>query len=181
MAENRRTKMTKKMMQDALLELLEQYPLDKINVTDICKKADLNRSTFYAYYEEVGQLLLEIENNVLNSLPVSPGTPVTSTDTKFWATLEEFFSFVLENERLFRVLIVQRDSNSFNQRLINSVMEKYKEVSGLKDSLPDRYAYIYCVNGVIGILKEWITAGFPISPKEFAKIVLEMSTRATVR
>ena len=46
MAENRRVKMTKKMMKDALLELLEKQPIEKITVTDICEKADVNRSTF---------------------------------------------------------------------------------------------------------------------------------------
>ena len=35
MSENRRVKMTKKMMKDALLELLETKALEKITVTDI--------------------------------------------------------------------------------------------------------------------------------------------------
>ena len=46
MAENRRVRMTKKIIKDALLELLDKKPLDKITVTDICNTADLNRSTF---------------------------------------------------------------------------------------------------------------------------------------
>lgn len=41
--------MTKKMMKDALLEALEGQPLEKITVTDICERADVNRSTFYSY------------------------------------------------------------------------------------------------------------------------------------
>lgn len=180
MMENRRVKMTKRMMKEALLELLEKQSLEKITVTDICEKADVNRSTFYAYYEDIGQLLLEIENDVLNNLPGAPESSVTDSDESFLSALEDFFDYVCENERLFRVLIVQRDSSSFNHRLVNSVMEHYRKPSGVGDNkLLERYAYVYCVNGVIGIMKEWINGHFPISTKEFARIVLQMSAKAT--
>ena len=179
MAENRRVRMTKKMMKDAMLELLDEQTLEKISVTDICEKADVNRSTFYSYYNDIGQLLLEIEDDVLNQLPVTPDTLVTYSDERFLATLKEFFDYVRENERLFRVLIVQRDSSNFNHRLINSVMEKYRKPSEKGDKLLDRYTYVYCVNGVIGIIKEWINGEFPISTRKFAEIVLQLSAQVT--
>lgn len=179
MAENRRVRMTKKMMKDALLELLEKQALEKITVTDICENADVNRSTFYTYYEDIGQLLLEIESDVLNQLPVSPDPSEADIEERFLDALKDFFDYVRENERLFRVLIVQRDSSSFNHRLVNSVMEKYRKVSETGNSLLDRYAYVYCVSGVIGIIKEWINGNFPISTRNFAEIVLQMSAKAT--
>ena len=52
MPDNRRVRMTKKLIKDAYLELLESSPSEKISVTDICKAADVNRSTFYMYYED---------------------------------------------------------------------------------------------------------------------------------
>lgn len=52
MPDNRRVRMTKKLIKDAYLELLESSPSEKISVTDICKVADVNRSTFYMYYED---------------------------------------------------------------------------------------------------------------------------------
>ena len=179
MAENRRVKMTKKMMKDALLELLEKQPLEKITVTDVCEKADVNRSTFYSYYENIGQLLLEIEDDVLNALPVSPDASLNISDEYFLSLLEKFFDYVCENERLFRVLIVSRDNSRFNHRLINSVMERYRMPLKSQNELLNRYVYVYCVNGVIGVMREWITGNFPISTRDFAQIVFEMSAKAT--
>lgn len=46
-------------MDDAFLELLEQKDFEYITVTEICKKADVNRSTFYLHYETIGDLLSE--------------------------------------------------------------------------------------------------------------------------
>ena len=61
--------MTKRLMKDALLELLNQKELVNISVTAICEKADLNRSTFYQYYAEPVGLLREIEQDFLDRIP----------------------------------------------------------------------------------------------------------------
>ena len=69
MKDSRKTLMTKKVFREVLLELLQSKPLSKITITEICEKADLNRSTFYAHYVEVGDLLHEIENEMISNIP----------------------------------------------------------------------------------------------------------------
>ena len=49
-SETRRTKMTKRLMKDALMELMENEPLASVSITELCALADVNRSTFYSYY-----------------------------------------------------------------------------------------------------------------------------------
>lgn len=177
MEENRRVRMTKRLLKEAMLELLEQRPIERITVTDVCRSADVNRSTFYAYYADVAALMLEIENDVLGQLPVPSGVP--ASQDQFLPALEGFFDYVRGNERLFRLLVVQRDSSSFNRRLVNTVMENYRLPFQGEAGVWNRYAYVYCVNGVIGIIREWIDGGFPISTHDFARIVLQISVRAT--
>lgn len=179
MPDNRRVRMTKKMIKEAMLDLLEKQPLEKISVTEICEYADVNRSTFYAYYEDAGQLLQEIENDLLRQLPVSPNSATDYSDSRFLDTLEAFFDYVRENERLFRILVIERDNGNFNHRLVNAVMETCITPPERKDDLPEQYAYVYCVHGVIGIMKEWISSRFPISARQFAKIALQMCIKAT--
>ncbi len=179
MEENRRIKITKKLIHDAFLELLEKLPLEKISVTDICKSADVNRSTFYAYYNDVSELLREIETDVLNQIPISVDLPVIYSDNdEFLNLLEKFFVYVIDNERLFKILIVKSDNSNFNQRLIKLIINNYPQDKTGKNPLLVEYGYYYAINGVIGLLRAWITQKFPISPRKFAKIVLEMSLRA---
>ena len=66
--ENRRVRMTKRMIQEAVLELLETTGPDKLTVTDVCQRADVNRSTFYAYYAEIRDVIREIEDDLLQRL-----------------------------------------------------------------------------------------------------------------
>lgn len=59
---NRSSTRSKRMIREAFLELLSEKEFDKITVTDIANRADLNRSTFYAYYPDVVGIVEEIQD-----------------------------------------------------------------------------------------------------------------------
>lgn len=63
--DNRRVVMTKKIIKDTFIEMLEKKNIQKIYVRELCEKADINRSTFYKYYESQYDLLAEMENDLL--------------------------------------------------------------------------------------------------------------------
>lgn len=48
---------SRRMIQRALVELLQEKELDKITVTDIVTRADINRGTFYAHYADISGVL----------------------------------------------------------------------------------------------------------------------------
>lgn len=178
MTETRRVRMTKALLQQALLELLETRALGKISVTELCAAADVNRSTFYVYYESIPQLLLEIENNALNQIPIAPDTPTPAAHDRFLEMLTEFFDYVQHNDRLFRILLLQWGSSNFSRRLVDAVLDKYHQKSIIANTLAAHYWYVYCVNGVVGLLREWIEQGFPISSRAFSDMILQMSLQA---
>ena len=53
------------LMNEALLLLLEKKDYEFITVTEICKKAGVNRSTFYLHYLSIDDLLLNVLWNLL--------------------------------------------------------------------------------------------------------------------
>lgn len=165
--------MTKKLIKDAYLELLESNPSEKISVTDVCKVADVNRSTFYMYYEDTIALRHDIENDVMDQIPV-----LSDTDKQFVDILERFFSYIEENSRMFRILILQSDNRAFNRRLIDAVLEKYRILSRANSERLAKYEYVFIVSGVIGLLGAWIEEDFPVSAKKFSELVLKMGLMA---
>lgn len=44
--ENQRTRLTKRLLREGLLELLRDKPVEHITVKELCELAELNRSTF---------------------------------------------------------------------------------------------------------------------------------------
>lgn len=53
-------------MDEALIYLLNDKDYDYITIKEICKKAGVNRSTFYLHYENIDDLLKESVDWMIN-------------------------------------------------------------------------------------------------------------------
>jgi AcrR family transcriptional regulator len=63
---DRRTLYTRQVVKDALLELLKSNPYDKINVTMLCRQAEITRATFYLHYADLNEVLDEVIQEALD-------------------------------------------------------------------------------------------------------------------
>ena len=55
--EDRRNAYTEKLIRDTVFNLLKTKPIEKISVTEVCKTAEINRSTFYLHYMDCMHVL----------------------------------------------------------------------------------------------------------------------------
>ena len=62
---DKRTLYTKGAVKDALLVLLESNPFEKITITDVCKKAEISRGTYYLHYYELTEVLDDLLDDAL--------------------------------------------------------------------------------------------------------------------
>ena len=62
--EDRRVAYTKMFLKESLLSLLQEKPIGKITPTELCRRADINRNTFYTHYESPEALLRSIEEEL---------------------------------------------------------------------------------------------------------------------
>mgnify|MGYP004479204741 FL=1 len=60
-----RVKKTKRAIQNAFYELLREKPAEKITVTEIATRAEINKTTFYAHYETLDALVAELEQQTI--------------------------------------------------------------------------------------------------------------------
>ena len=65
---NRRTLYTKKVIKESLIELLKTREIHQVTVTDICKKADINRGTFYTHYKDAFDLFQSMEDELFHQI-----------------------------------------------------------------------------------------------------------------
>ena len=75
---DRRTVMTKGMIQDALLELLQNTPYEKITVTALCKQSEITRATFYLHYNNIDDVLEELLDDALRLTELDAIQPLPS-------------------------------------------------------------------------------------------------------
>lgn len=62
---DRRTIYTRNTVKDALLELLEQMPFEKITVAALCRQAEITRATFYLHFQDIDSVLDELLDEAL--------------------------------------------------------------------------------------------------------------------
>lgn len=59
---NRRYQETEQRIQSAFLKLLESgKDIDEIYIQDICRAGNITRPTFYSHYEDINDLVMQIE------------------------------------------------------------------------------------------------------------------------
>ena len=176
MAENRRVRMTKKMIWQAFFELLENKSPDKITVTELCRQADVNRSTFYTYYDGIDAMIREGEEYVIERLTadIPQGT---ANEAALTARVEGALENIRRNRALYRALLVNWDSDSFNRRLVGALIDR----SIVGNSEQSHYACTYYVNGIIGILRQWLTDGCPTDSQRLAGFLIQLTVQARRR
>ena len=68
-----RIEKTDRAIEKAFMELRARQPLEKIRIKDLCTLAKVNKSTFYAHYEDIYELSSRLENKlihvILDSVP----------------------------------------------------------------------------------------------------------------
>ena len=66
--EDKRTRKTIKAIQDALLKLLAEKSLSAIKIIELCAQADINRTTFYLHFENTGDVLRSIREEIVERI-----------------------------------------------------------------------------------------------------------------
>ena len=106
-------------MDEAFLELLEKKDFAYITVKEICKKAGVNRSTFYLHYETVSDLLTEstqyLIDQLLRTMPYDtveflnklPDRPIEELYLITPEYLTPYLTYIKEHRRVFRVSLEQ--------------------------------------------------------------------------
>ena len=65
---NLRYKSTEEKIEDAFLRLLKRKRYNCIYVQDLCKEAGINRSSFYAHYLDINDLMMKYEDKVAQNV-----------------------------------------------------------------------------------------------------------------
>lgn len=81
--ENQRIRLTKRLLHEALVRLLEKSTIQKISVTQLCEEAGINRATFYRHYGSPADVLREMELDLIDGLQETMGEGYTGESSSF--------------------------------------------------------------------------------------------------
>ena len=167
----KRTKSTV-LLENALLELIEKQPFDKLTVKKICEKAGLNRSTFYAHYSDIYEMLEATELKLYQELLVS--YPVPDVSQPFLP--ESFIPFLqhIKKHKKFYRAILQSRINLYilygYDGLLDKIIRPRLHASGIQDETEILYCFIYIQSGFTMLIKRWIEDDCTMDESQMARL-----------
>ncbi|MGN1442405.1 MAG: TetR/AcrR family transcriptional regulator, partial [Acutalibacteraceae bacterium] len=125
---NQRTRLSKLLFKNAIMDLLkEKGSVEKISVRELCNRAELNRSTFYAHYNEPKDLLLEVENELLLSTEEHLKKIGEENDIGAHKYILSFLKYIKDNDKQFRTLLVDSAEPDFRSRFMQQSILQFVE------------------------------------------------------
>ena len=165
---------SRQMIRKAFLELLEEKEYKKITVTDIVRRADLNRSTFYAHYPDVQGLVeylqkeifmhdvLAIENMELESFTKDPGP-----------YLQKLAELLRENVELFKRLGHTEDIRIHLDEFRRMTVSRLRNNDSIPQSVRELPAFTiqihFFIGGMMNIYQQWADGQLECSLEEISE------------
>ena len=120
---DRRVQKTRKLLQDALIELVSEKSYESVSIREILERANVGRSTFYAHFQDKDQLLHSIldrldelfeqhEKLFLDANKNLDNADIMNLAREFSPTLS-LFQFVGQNHRFFKAMLGNRGYGIF--------------------------------------------------------------------
>jgi AcrR family transcriptional regulator len=171
---------TNRRIHTAFFSLLRQKEFGKITVSDIAREAGINRKTFYAYYNDLDELLAGIEDSLIDKYrPLLMSIDVTSGSFDAKAFFEQFNSLAREDIDVYRTLaqygmlihILEKI-----EELIVEIITRQLPMPSREKEIRCRFYAQYAASGLLSILTHWIGDPQGLSLDDFT----DMAANVTV-
>ena len=172
-AEYRSAVRSRKLINEALADLLTEKPLDKITVTDVVSRADINRGTFYAHYRDipdvVDHLIQQTFSAIRDALMDQRPTPAN-----VGLTLLSTIQKILEEDPVFYGKILNSGAASIMQeqlvRIVMDFMLEHKERFYPGSQEEYQIAIRFCAGGLSNLYRDWFSGKLPYTLEELTQI-----------
>ena len=167
-----RVMLTQKMFKSAFLQLLTTKPIQEITVKELCDEAGVNRGTFYSHYQDIYELLEQIEEEMflqLQEIFISYTNSPHSADSFYHGLLEVF----KQNYEMCIMLLGKNSDRNFVNKLLdygkaiflNTVEDKTSDMSKV-----ERF-YDFVSGGCLSVLQRWIVSGMKVALDDMARFL----------
>lgn len=172
--ENRRVKITKMLLNDSFLRLLEKKPLARVTVKDICEDADLNRSTYYKYYADPYDQMSKLEINIIEEMysNIELSKDISQNNySNLYPIIKQLLEYIQAKKDMFRILLSNNGDISLQKDILTIFAEKllpsdFKMTSEYSTLLQE---FIFISNGSFGMIYYWLMTDKNESVEELAK------------
>lgn len=178
--ENQRVKLTKRIFKNTLIDLLKDKAIYNIKVKELCDKAELNRTTFYKHYENIYDVLADIEYDVLKDSEQCISEIENITEVQIKNALYKQLCNIQRNKDVYYLLLVNSADNEFYGKLMKTTIDLLKRnIAQSNIDLAENYEFIfsYIITGTIDIIKKWLYEKESLDANQIANLIYVLADR----
>lgn len=154
---------TRKLIYQTLLDLMKEKTFEEIKVSDICSKAMINRSTFYAHYEDKYELLIDFLSNLKEEFAreLNESCKENLSIREDYIRLISLFLDHIDSKRdVYNSIMVNNRSSIMMDILLSvvndDILKRFKE-NDINLKVPTEVISKFYLGGVINIGMEWLS------------------------
>ncbi len=153
---------TRRLIKNALIELMAEKEVSSITITELSEKALINRKTFYRHYTTVAEVVTEIENEILSEF--AEALRNANKSCLDVGSLVSDISELLVRRREYFAKMTKLNPELFSKGRIKAMLRRTFEVV-LRGSgaITDRETLAavsqFAVSGVLARYSEWFDNG----------------------
>lgn len=179
---DRRVMRSKLAIKEALLSLMEQKSFSDISVTEIVERANYNRGTFYAHYENKEALLDAVISELIDELIVSFRAPYKSVDVLRVDELEAhsvaIFERIYKRKSVYKTLFHSETLPIIKEKMISAIqrimVEDLEPADEATTAINPELSIVYNLHALMGLVFHWIEGGFVYSPAYMQKQLVQL-------
>lgn len=165
---------SKQLIRQALLELLDEKEYEKITVTDIVRRADLNRSTFYAHYPDVHGVIEEIQQETLSrNVALVEELKYRNIMRDPMPYLQGISAMLQENVELLRRLGHMEHMHvrldDFRRIIVADILENAEIPQTIRDSSAFAIRLHFFIGGIMNTYQQWAEGKLTCSLEEISR------------
>jgi AcrR family transcriptional regulator len=190
---DRRVRRTRELLSNALTSLILEKGYERVTVQDICDRADVGRSTFYAHFQDKEELLLSGFDDLKEELRQAfadheQQTAAPDTKPGSWAALaviEHLAGYRAVSSMLGRrgsAVAISRLRRILSELLRDHLQVQLDPTTGTR--VPMEVAVEFAVAALLGLIDWWLDHDRPYPPEQLEEMyrrLTEPGIRAALR
>ncbi|WP_159887429.1 TetR/AcrR family transcriptional regulator [Paenibacillus puerhi] len=189
---DRRIRRTQQLITEAFLSLCQEKDYEEIIIKDITEQANVNRSTFYAHYQDKDDLLSSLMNDMLSKLGSLPFLPQDQASAyvpdneKPDPYFLHLFEHLAGNAVFYRVMLGRMPAPGFADRMTEVIRESfYRRISAIRNDqkllIPLELLLDYTSHSTMGIITKWLAQQMIYSPHHMSLQLTRLSLLGVYR
>lgn len=158
--QDRRVQRTRKLLRNALMQLVDEKGYDAVTIQDITERANLGRTTFYLHYQSKDELFLDHHEGFADMMRINILSRERLLSDEPQAEYVAFLQEISESRDLYITIVQAKDAKQIMrgvaEQLQRNLENSLREIFTTQPKIPIEILVRYTVNAQLSLIEWWV-------------------------